>query len=89
MVESWNSGFGLDAGLYEPLITINQIQYGNPGLNILIWESWSTGKLIWHVALVHINPLLYLKRFNTKSVESWIPGIEMDSGLYEPLIRYN
>ena len=32
---------------------------------------------------------LILVRFNTKIVESWIPGFGVDSGLYESLIKYN
>ena len=51
-----------------------------------ILESWTTD---FDVVLVHIDPLLDSIRFNTKVVESHIPGFGMDSGPFKSLINFN
>ena len=56
---------------------------------MFMWESWSPGLLIFDVVLVHIDPLLDSIRFNTKVVESYIPGFGMDSGPFKSLINFN
>ena len=56
---------------------------------MFMWESWSPGLLILDVVLIYIDPLLDSIRFNTKVVESCVPGFGMDSGPFKSLLNFN
>ena len=56
---------------------------------MFMWESWSPGLPILDVVLIYIGPLLDSIGFNTKVVESYVPGFGMDSGPFKSLLNFN
>ena len=56
---------------------------------MFMWESWSSGLLILDAVLIYIDPLLGSIRFNTKVVESYVPGFGMDSGPFKSRLNFN